>query len=294
MLASCRADDGVDATERARRTPVPPSNRGVVLVQLTAASPTAEFSRSLELCGLATGLYELGLNDLPHLVAGEERAGASPGLGRPIRTRAEQWTARLGLGPQDGALALEGVLCDPTGLCRTQTETAPREELHAAVARLLVWTAGELRVELLPEVQAAWLLPPSKDPYAVLVAGRAAATLYGTWPAAEGLALGDRRRDPIDRAVYIDPKQGLSAWVLARRDALRGEVARARAGLSQALEARPWSALLQADDAALADLQGRPEAALDAWAEVVRRAPGDLRYTLPHAAAASRAAWGRV
>jgi Flp pilus assembly protein TadD len=289
MGASCRADDGGDGTQVARIPPTPPTDRGAIRVDLEPALAAADISRAAEMSGLATGLFEMGLNDLPHVVASVGAVGVSPGLAHAVETRSEQWTARLALRSAGAALTVEVVLCDGAGLCRAQTAQAQRESLQVAVAELLGWTAAELRIAVLDDVRAGWAQSPSGDAYAVLVAGRAAAVLYGAYPPASDITLGDRRRDPVNRAVHIDPHMGLSAWVLSRRDLARGEPGLARVALSQAFESRPWSAVLQADDAALADMLGRGEASLEAWKLVVERAPADLRFTLPYATAASLA-----
>src|SRR4029450_6933088 len=96
------------------------------------------------------------------------------------------------------------------------------------------------------------------------LAGRAAAVLYGKLPAPTEEEIGDRRKDAIARAVYVDPHDAPAAWGLIRREAARGQFDKAQEAFPRALEARPSSVALYADQAALSALAAKPATALDA------------------------------
>jgi hypothetical protein len=97
--------------------------------------------------------------------------------------------------------------------------------------------------------------------------------------------VGERRDDPIDRAVYVDPKSAPAAWVLSRRDAALGRTERAQVPIVRARLARPSSVALQADDAALTMAAGRTASGRASWLLLAEAFPNDLRFRLPLARA---------
>ena len=95
-----------------------------------------------------------------------------------------------------------------------------------------------------------WDAPISRDPYAILLAGRSAATWYGLIPGVPEETVGDKRRDVITRAVLVDPQLGFSQWINARRSLLRGFPQLARGAFARASLAQPHRVLYRADEAA--------------------------------------------
>lgn len=255
-----------------------------VRVELDVAPPPAQVGRGTELLGLAVVLVEMGLSDLPGVVPVVAGVPPSPGLSEALST-AERWNGVISLSP-GSELHLE--LCDADA-CEGMTVPVALDTAHQAAATLLDAASDWLGRPAAVAVSTGWRQPVSKDPYAVLLTGRGAAVLYGLREPASDDALGDRRRDPVDRAVYVDPLSAPAAWVLSRRDAERGEPSRARGVLPRAMGARPTSTVLYADDAALADLAARPIVARRAWLDVLDRAPLDPRYVVPAAWSALRA-----
>ena len=61
--------------------------------------------------------------------------------------------------------------------------------------------------------------------------------------------IGDEKRDPIARAVYIDPAMPLAWWMVGRFRAARGEWGLAREAFTRAAIDRPQSVAFRADEA---------------------------------------------
>jgi thioredoxin-like negative regulator of GroEL len=238
-----------------------------------------------ETAGLLTVLVEMGLADLQGVVPLVEGAAASPGLADPVESLGKTWIGALtAFGTDPLQLNLE--LCAAPETCTVLRGEGPAAEPWVAVSQVLDGAAQTLaRPASLPGAPDEWRRPVSKDPYAVLLAGRAAAVLYGVLPAPAEEDLGDRRKDPVVRAVYVDPHSAPAAWVLVRRDAERGQYAAAQDAFERALESRPSSLALLADQAAISAMASKPATALDAWLAMSARTPRDLRFRLPLARA---------
>lgn len=257
----------------------------VLRVDLALPEVPEGVNRGPELVGLLTVLVELGLCDLPGVVALVAGAPPPPGQGRTLGFQETRWTGGLEVRAVEDAVTLDLTLCDPAQACSTWSESGSRALPQEIVAPLLGEAAVHLGREPGQLVRERWGLPVSKDDYAVLLTGRAAATAYGQHPAASPALVGHKRQDPVTRAAFVDPFAAPAAWVVSRRDADLGELNRALDVLPRAQAARPESVQLAADEAAILAALGRDEPARRSWQAVRLRAPGDARYVLPLAEA---------
>lgn len=296
-LAACTQEEAPMERALAPASPQLASQVPARLAEVRLALPEVERgSRAADRQGVILGLYELGLTDLAGVVPRVGGAPVSLGLTRALTAGAESWEARVDvLAAQPLELAV--TLCDEHRYCTEHWgQGGSLEQPAIAVAALLKATARRMGRVPLNGSDVDWETVGSKDAYAVLLAGRSAAVRYGLRdPAPAGT---DPRRDPVARAVFIDPELPLAAWMAARRDADEGLGRAARGGFARAAVKRPRSAVLLADEAGAAGLSGEALAAWGLWREVEARAPGDPRFTLAVAAAAldageAREAWRR-
>ncbi|MFN7143512.1 MAG: hypothetical protein ACK4YP_07050, partial [Myxococcota bacterium] len=176
-----------------------------------------------EFRGLATMAIELGLLDLPGVVARVPGHGAPPSVLLALPVSRRQVDARLVARPlpaepelRGTPLELELELCVSGQGCVSTTAVGTREAPWDAFGELLEGAASTLGVRVGPRVVDAWRTPGSSDPYAELLTGRAAATYYGILPPPRDPT--DRRANPVLRAVHLDPEQPLALWTLARWD----------------------------------------------------------------------------
>lgn len=257
----------------------PPAEAPPVLteVRLPPLRVVDPFRWDQEFRGLATATLELGLADLPGVVPVVPGDGAPPSLlgERPRGQRQVDATFTCAGSPE--ALTLTLGLCVAGGGCDEVRATAPREAPYPAFAALLAGAAEVLEVAVDEPTRAAWAAPGAKDPYAELIAGRAAAAYYGFLPPSE--APGDRRKDPVARAPFLAPTQPVSQWIAARWALGTSTDATDAVGpLGQARAARPGSPLLAADLAAVYTLAGRPDQAALVWDELALRLGDDPRW----------------
>ncbi|MFT4626406.1 MAG: hypothetical protein ACI8PZ_005083 [Myxococcota bacterium] len=190
--------------------PVPEPIR-VVSVVLTPP-PERAFRWSEETAGRVTALAEEGLAELSGVVPTVPEAPPRPGLVlAPPPT--ETWTADLHLGDDPDALVVSLELCQ-ADRCVHTSATATREAPEAAVV-VLVQSAAD-RLGLRADPAPWWGTAPSADSYANLMLGRSAAQVYGLSAPVD--AVGDVRRDPVARAVYLDPGMAMAHALRARRD----------------------------------------------------------------------------
>ncbi len=253
-------------------------------VRFAPLSVEPAFPRDTEFRGLVTMAVELGLSDMPGVVpvlSGTDAPSPTFLLSRPTARRLVD--ARLAARGTADALELELELCVPGGACTSTVAACGRETPWAAVGALLGGAAQALGVEVEPAVAAAWSRPGSADPYAELITGRAAAQLYGLSP--PSLAPGDRREDPVVRAVFLDPGQPLAQWARARWEvATTVDGGKAAEALAKAQLARPTSPLLTADQATLAGLTGHHAESQLTWSTLAE-AGWDPRWLEPLAQA---------
>lgn len=273
---------GPNVTEPA---PAPPPREQVVTIteiDLPILSLASPFPRDAELRGLVTMSVVLGLGDIPGVVPvlQSQAQPLSTAIARPIPSGRVRATFTGGGTPEALSLSLE--LCKEGGLCTTVTANGSRDAPYDAIGTLLDGTAKALAVPVTPEVSARWHQPGSADPYAELVTGRACAVWLGLLP--PSTRPGDRRADPVARALYLDPKEPLAAWIygLWQVGTVTGGGTAAEA-FQRAVVARPTSPLLGADLALARGLQGRPAEAVVAWEDVLSDNRDDLRFLKPYA-----------
>jgi predicted Zn-dependent protease len=243
-----------------------------------------------EVRALTAALLESGLAELPGVVPVVEGARVSPGLEDALALATARQRAMVELAEAAGGVVqLQVTLCpEGVGTCARHLATAQGlEALPQAVAGLLGKLALALGERAGPALEAQWAAPPSRDRYALYLAGRSAAQLYG-WRAGPAEAdVGDRKRDASVRALFIDPTNPLAWWLSGRQQLVRGVPEGAQRALRRAVELRGRTRLFRADEAAALASGGAPaEVALEAWEGVRQRAaPEDLRFALPHARA---------
>lgn len=280
----------------------PDSLERLVDVGLTPRPPPPEMPRGAEVMGLVTALLELGLADLDGVCPHTAVAPVSPGLDDALHVGAERRDLYLSVVELPWTPAPRGEPIPPHGIelvlssCEAPSETAPcelarsrrgtREDPTPAVDDLLDQLAGVLLAARHPEVLEDARTPPSADPYAILLAGRSAASWYGLLPATPEPLRGDKRRDPVARALLVDPDTAVGNWISGRRELVDGRAGAAALRLELASFARPSSLLLMADAAAGLSAAGRFEAAWTAWLLVEAARPGDPRFALGVARAA--------
>ena len=244
---------------------------------------------STESAGHLAALVEANLADLPNLFP--QVVGAPPlrGLAR-APGRGRSWELTLEVYPE-ADLRVQVTLCPP--------ERAPRR----AAASLDCSSFQEFGPRLHPERLALRLsgaiarqmgLPPprrrspgapraSDDDYAVLLLGRSAATVFGLLPAAPPESAGDPLRDPVHRAVFVDPGMELGWSLLAR---ITEDPAERADLLARVPKPRPSDLAERAT--ALTEAGSHPEA-WAVWREYDRLQPDDLRFAFARAAAAAAA-----
>lgn len=273
----CQGPTGPEPEAAPDAGPVAPELTQVNLNYLTVTHP---FRWDQEFRGLATAALELGLSDIPGVVVSLPSPGPPPALlGRRIAS-ARTVDARFTATPAAGDLVLELELCIAGGTCESYVATAPREQPWDAFGTLLEGAATTLGAEIDEATRAEWHAPGSKDPYAELLTGRACATYYGLLPPPE--IPGDKRKDPVIRATFLDPAQPIAQWMRGRWELLAStDGGAALEAFNRAALARPHATLLTADLAASYGWIGRPDQAVLLWDEIGVAAPLDPRWFEP-------------
>ncbi|HMV69471.1 MAG TPA: hypothetical protein PKA64_21695, partial [Myxococcota bacterium] len=224
------------------------------------------------------------LADLPGVVPRVDGVPLNPGLARALPPEGGAWTLRVGVGVVEDLVSVALDLCDPAGACEHFVRDGTRGEPNLTVAALMVDVGRRLGRE--PSVPyEAWAAPLTRDDYAILIAGRSAAVLFGYIPPVAPEARGDARRDPVARAVFLDARM-VSAWTVVARTT--GDPGRAVLAWKLASDGFPRSAALKAGHAAALDEEGLVEPAWSAWSAVATLAPTDMRFLVPRARAALR------
>jgi tetratricopeptide (TPR) repeat protein len=236
----------------------------------------------IETIGVYTLLLEAGLMELHGVTAVVAGRPVSPGLTRPVgHYETQEWTARLTFGPDPDVLEVELELCAPgeKKRCRSTSASGTRENPELAVAKLLNFSSEVLERQPAPGAVAQWTQPVSQDPYAVLICGRSASAWYGLFPMEPGDE-GTSAKDPVLKAVLIDPSMALAQWLLARRYALATNWEKAMPHFAAAREGRPLAPVLLADEAMAMEAERRAFAAADAWDALLDAVPRDPRFLL--------------
>jgi len=236
-----------------------------------------------EIGGLVVALYETGLGDLTGVVPHYDRQGPPPGIDRWLTGGSEHWRARFSLSYERDTVQVVLRLCPTRGACRAASAAGPRESPEGAVTELLVWSAGQLGVPVPAGMVEVWSRPLSSDRYAVLILGRAASTWYGILPSIEPEERGVPSKDPLTRAVLIDPSMAMAHYFLARRALDMGRSDVAARTFERARTNSPERLLLDAAVAA-AVASSSSEAAVEArkrWDDLDARWPADSRFAIP-------------
>lgn len=242
---------------------------------------TETVRRPAETCGILAALLESGLADLEDVVPNVQGVPVSPGIRDHLQLGAERWTGSVFVHGDKSDITVMLTLCGPDGACVEHRADGVYEGPHAIAATLLPLAAATLDRQPLPGAVDAWALPQSPDPYAVMIAGRGASIFYGQGEPLDPEDVGDRKRDPITRALYLDPAMPLGQWIAGRRAQTLGKSGRGE--FARAAVLRPRSLLFQADAAAALLADGDAEGALAAWQVVEAQQPKDPRFTVARA-----------
>ncbi len=248
------------------------------VVRITIGVPAVpDHPWGAEAVGTALALVERGLAELPTVVPVVDGAAAMPGLG--AAPAGVPWRLELVLAVTDTTLTVEGTLCDASKSCTPVTGEGPRTLPHPGITSLVRQVAARLALAEGPGVDTL-SRPETPDDYAGLLLGRSAAVFFGVQEGPPVEAEGDRSRDPMARAVYVDPKMVTGQALLARSsrpDAQRLEAAQL------AVQGDAASVVRDADLAAVLEAQNQPLRARERWRAVGERAPSDPRFVLPRA-----------
>lgn len=236
-------------------------------------------------------LTEAALGDLPGVLPQVGAEPPRPGFLGSLPADGAPWTLSLVLEHGDETLSLSLALCDPDGPCTEAAGVGSRVGPEPLVGELVAAIAPALGAPPEAADTLAARAPETTDPYAALMLGRAAAVLYGLHPAAEGDAIGDPRRDPVARAVFVDARMP-SAWEVVSRWA-RDPAQRARAA-QLAWEREPERTVRRADLGQARLALGSPAEAWAPWADGSEGLARDLRVALPRARAALAAGEAEV
>lgn len=244
--------------------------------------PVPAGPRGVELAGLVTVLTEAGLADLAETQVRIADAPQIPGVADALRTDAESWTGDLVLTLIGPKLEVQLGLCQGER-CEDATGEGTAAEPWLAVADLLDRAAFVLGRSAVGEASAGWRHAPSPDPYAVLMAGRAAATFYGLRPRPGG----SKRSDPLGRALFLDPGMPHPWWLQGREQLAADppDPAEAARSFARAVLSRPQSPAFVFAEAVALQASDKRAVAADAWLELAEQLPGDPRVALPAARA---------
>lgn len=259
------------------------TDRKLIEVLIEPPAPRGTDKRTPELAGLITALFESGLADLDDVVPHVKGSTVSPAFTPRITRRVSLWAAQLTLTASTASsVAVHVSLCSEEQICGSLTSTGARARPEPIVAKLLMDVSAVLGRAPYDGTAAAWSLPLTNDPYAELLCGRSAATLYGMLSLPEE-AIGDRRKDPVERAVFVDPKMPIAQWIAGRRRLLLNLPVLAHAAFERASAERPMKLSYAADAARSLVYAGEYDDAAAAWAKVRSRNVADPRFTLGRA-----------
>lgn len=256
-----------------------------VEIHKPAARP--EGRRASEALGHVLLFTEIFFADIPGVVPKVDGVPQYPGFSRALPPEGNPWSVQVSVSVADEDVAIELVACDPGGTCEAHRGQGTRATSNVAVAALVREVAARMGREL-DLAAGTWDQPITRDDYAVLMAGRGAAILYGFYDPVPPDQRGDARRDPIARAVFLDPRL-MGSWTVVARDTHAAQdPGRRILAWKFATDFWPQSASIKASQAAALDEEGLVEPAWAAWSVVATLAPNDLRFLIPRARAALR------
>lgn len=236
---------------------------------------------SAETDGLVMSLIETGLSDFPWILPELDGAATPPGWETPLFEHAANWRLEIEIDDEtEDSIEIYAKICPEPGNCSGAHARGPRTAPSAAVAKILARIAEVLHQPIPEAMVETWSQPLSEDPYALLLLGRAAAQLYGYMPPTPPRLIGDKRNDPSERAIYVDPTMALGYWIRARRQLKSDEPKKALASINRAIEERGHRAYLRIVAAAAWERLEEWKQAGSAW-EAVSAHPGyDLRFAV--------------
>lgn len=234
-----------------------------------------------EVAGLLIALYEAGLADLPDVVPHYDAYGPPPGIDRWLTGESSHWDARFSISYERDAVQIVLELCPAGGECMEGSASGPREAPEGAVTELLVWSAGLFGVPVPAGIVETWSRPLSADRYAVLILGRAAATMYGLVDPISPAHRGLPRKDPLTRALLIDPSLSLTQYLIGRRALEIGDAESAARAFEKARIDVTGRFAFEVAAAAAANAGGDWALARKLWDEVESRWPLDSRFVVP-------------
>lgn len=248
-------------------------------------SPDRKEDHLVAQLALVTALLEASLSDISGVAAVAEGAPASPGLAGAITAGKQARRFAISVA-SDAVDELDIDVLEECGapLCSSYRAHASGDPsvATASIARELSSLIGRRAA---PELEQSWRRPQSKDRYARLMLGRAAAIHYRLIPEVSPAQKNDRRVDPFERAVFIDPRMWVGQWMSARRRFEAKEWAAARVGFGRAGFYARERVLHQAEEARSLAQMGQSDLALSSWETVLTRSPEDPRFILSYAEA---------
>lgn len=234
-----------------------------------------------EVAGIVVALYETGLTDLVGVVPHYDYHGAPPGVDRWLTGASTHWTARFSFGYDRDTLQIVLRLCPADGACRGASASGPRESPEGAITELLVWSASQMNKPVPAGMVEAWSKPLSKDRYAVLVLGRAAASWFGMSDPVDPAERGNPSKDPLARVVLIDPSLSIAHYILGRRALDIGKQSAAAHSFERALQGTPDRFVFQVASAASLNVAEQGAEARKRWDDLDARWPDDSRFVIP-------------
>lgn len=278
-VAGCRSRTGTNAkdgdgwglTDQERYLPAID-----VLIEPVEELGTHRYSK--EVAGLVLALYETGLADLTPVVPHYYNHSAPPGIDRWLAGSASHWRARFTFAYDRDAVQIVLRICPSNGPCKGAAASGPREAPEGAITELLVWSAGQFGAPVPAGMVETWSRPLSADRYAVLVLGRACAIWYGLESAVEAQERGVPSKDPMTRAVLIDPSMSLAHYGVARRALEVGRNDVATRAFERALANQPGRFVYEAAAAAAVSSAGQWGEARKRWDALDARWPADSRF----------------
>ncbi len=216
-----------------------------VVVTLQPPELTEAFRWETETVARVVRTMEAFFHAAQGIVVRVDSAPPPPSVRDAPTSGAGGWGISLALvGSSADALELRALTCAPGGGCEEEVIYTNADTPEVSATELAVKILDRIGGEVPPTVIACVGQPPSADRYASLIAGRGAGVLYKM---VVPKVPGDRSDDPLERAVYLDPKSGMAQWVAGRGRAERSKLDSAVYSLGIAVESCPGHAGFVAD-----------------------------------------------
>lgn len=264
----------------------PSSYPPLVRILVDPPSHRSEHRWSGETAGLAVALIEAALIDLPGVVPKVAELAPAPGMEGALYGGSTEWRLTLEFDyTDDDQIEIFAKLCPKPGRCSGGHGSARRTNPGPAVAPIVSMIAETIGAEYAEGLDETWAQAVSEDDYAALLAGRAAAKMYGFMDPVSAKLWGHRTADPAYRAVVVDPTMAIAHWVKAREALLRFKPRVAIETLDRALDEGAHRSWLYAARAQVLARLGQWETARGAWDALAEASPEDVRYAIPRAEA---------